>query len=510
MQNQLQSFLKAADAAACQWFGQYGGALDALGAALFFTPEPLSSKVGFGLMFANAAAEKGCNFDPATPEPPPPEGNYGIVGCCELNKPGAWITGYGPNTASFPIDTNARTVKLFDIDYDASTTTLFWKELLPDGTETGGSINWDVNVNPLYIQYNALSDGVECTGQCPKEDPLTPEDIEPVPYTDPDTGCEMNINFKGYAEGPAGSLYQITQIEPAGSSRGSGGVIGGCFFNPTIVVNKIGGGGGIDGGGGDEPPITIPVPSPTPPAGDKWWEPYVKAALGGLVAGATEELLENLLNQPYSGMIYRAVSVCEKDAEGEPISEAVEIPIAALKAPDAQIARLDAIVELLQAHKNFKQPTCEQDQPTPEGDFRTIQFRSASPSPFSSSRLRKRFRYRSSSGLGLGEVVDHWKDFTFESGPVVVGHLGSSWGTPQVWAASEEEGKRVIRHAGGEAGINPDQVGRWRIGSSDSSRLGVSDTMSVDTQGGFYRITSRDGSDGRPIVAKDIDLKGRN
>jgi len=30
----------------------------------------------------------------------------------------------------------------------------------------------------------------------------------------------------------------------------------------------------------------------------------------------------------------------------------------------------------------------------------------------------------------------------------------------------------------------------------------VSDTMRVDTRGGYYWITSRDGSNGKPIVAK--------
>ena len=46
MQNQLTSFLKGADKAACQWFGEYGGALDSIGFALAITPEPLSTKVG--------------------------------------------------------------------------------------------------------------------------------------------------------------------------------------------------------------------------------------------------------------------------------------------------------------------------------------------------------------------------------------------------------------------------------------------------------------------------------
>jgi hypothetical protein len=495
MQNQLTSFLKGVDKAACQWFGQYGGALDALGFALAVTPEPLSTKVGVGLMLANAAAEKGCDFDPATPEPPPPQGDYGIVGCCELNKPGAWITAYGPGTASFPIDTNSQTIKLFDIDYNASTTTLFWKELLPDGTETGGSINWDVTEKPLYIQYNAFSAGVECVGQCPKPDPITPEDIAPITYTDPDNGCEMNITFKGYAEGPAGSVYQITQVEPTVSLKANGGVISGCFFNPTIVVNKLGGGGGGHGGGGDEPPFTFPVPIPTPPPGDKWWEPYVRAALGGIVAGATEELLENLLNQAYPEMLYRAVSVCEKDESGEPISEAVEIPIPALKAPDAQIARLDAIVELLQAHKNFKQPICGNEKPELLGQWVTTRWISDEKMDHSGVRLRKLFRYRSQSTRDLGQLSAYWCGFTWKSGPVCVIHKGAWWGTPQVWAESAEEGKRVIRHAATEAGLDPDQVGGWTISSSRSPRNGMSGTMKILKKEGFPWVASRQGTD---------------
>ena len=201
-----------------------------------------------------------------------------------------------------------------------------------------------------------------------------------------------------------------------------------------------------------------------------------------------------------AGTKYLLKGICEDVAPGQ--SQPVfEWDISSGKASQVLAARLDSLALMLQTHLELKTPICEPEQPQPEGDFRTINFRSASPSPYSASRLRKRFRYRSTSGLGLGEIVDYWKDFSFESGSVVVSHVGSSWGTPKVFAASENEGKRVIRHAAGEAGIDPDQVGRWRIGSSNSSRLGVSDTMSVDTEGGFYRITSRDGSDGRPIVA---------
>ncbi len=146
--------------------------------------------------------------------------------------------------------------------------------------------------------------------------------------------------------------------------------------------------------------------------------------------------------------------------------------------------------------------SCATKKPVLEGEWRTISFRSDSVSPYGSARLRKRFRYRGQQGFGLGEVVEHWKDFSFQSGPVIVQHAGSSWGTPQVWAATADEGKRVIRHAAGEAGIDPDQDGRWVISGSDSARFGVPDTMRVDTKGGYYWITARDGSDGAPIVAK--------
>ena len=158
---------------------------------------------------------------------------------------------------------------------------------------------------------------------------------------------------------------------------------------------------------------------------------------------------------------------------------------------------LDKIQEELERLKECACP----EEPVIQGQFRTISFRSDETSPFGKSRLRKRLRYRGSEGVELSALVDHWRDFTWQSGPVRVRHTGASWGTPEVWASTESEGKRVLLHAAREAGIDPNQVGRWSARSSDSSRLGVSDTMRVDTTGGYYWITARDGSDQRPIVA---------
>ena len=161
---------------------------------------------------------------------------------------------------------------------------------------------------------------------------------------------------------------------------------------------------------------------------------------------------------------------------------------------------LDKIKEELE---KIKQCACH-EKPVQEGDYRTISFRSDETSPFGKSCLRKRFKYRSQSGLDLGSVVTHWRDFSFAAGPVIVFHTGSALGSPKVWAASINEGKRVIRHAGAEAGIDPDQIGEWGVSGSDNPRYGVSGQMRVDTTGGYYWITARDGEDGRPIVAREV------
>jgi hypothetical protein len=179
------------------------------------------------------------------------------------------------------------------------------------------------------------------------------------------------------------------------------------------------------------------------------------------------------------------------DDEGKPLWQSLLEAAVAGTAAGLVMSALDAL----------KDCACPEEEPI-QGQFRTISFRSDETSPFGKSRLRKRLRYRGSEGVELSALVDHWRDFSWQSGPVRVDHVGASWGSPQVWAATEDEGKRVIRHAGREAGIDPNQVGRWSARSSNSPRCGVSDTMRVDTTGGYYWITARDGSDQRPIVAK--------
>ena len=209
-------------------------------------------------------------------------------------------------------------------------------------------------------------------------------------------------------------------------------------------------------------------------------------------------LLLEFLEGDIPGTTYELQGVCE-DVQNEGPQPTAQFEVASAKNLGAVINRLDTIDQMLQQHLAWKTPTCSR-RPVLAGDWRTITFISDENSGTRGDRLRKRFRYRSLSGLGLPGVIDHWANFTWQAGAVCVQHAGSTWGTPQVWAASIDEGKRVIRHAAGEAGIDPDQDGRWVISGSNSARVGLPGTMRVNRKGGYYWITARDGPDGPPIV----------
>ena len=359
-----------------------------------------------------------------------------------------------------------------------------------------GIIRGDKNLRPSPMFMKSFPDetgAFECASDEPQPEPVLMP-TKTINYGD----CVYNVEHVGWAlDEDSDLLYSAHVVTPGddGTLRSGGGRMGGCNFEPTFII------GGGDGTGG--PGLPIPPIPPTPPDGDPWWLPLLQqaaaTAAGNLIAGAIRDLLE----QPYAGVTYTMPAPCDVDDEGLPLEWTGQIPMQ--KFQPATLDRLDAISNQLSQHLQWKTPICKPEKPELEGDWRTISFRSDETSPYGKSRLRKRLRYRSLSGVGLGDIVAHWQDFTWQAGPVCVIHSGASWGTPQVWAATADEGKRVIRHAAGEAGIDPDQVGRWTISGSDSARVGVSGTMRVDTTNGFFWITARDGSNGRPIVASSLD-----
>ena len=369
----------------------------------------------------------------------------------------------------------------------------------------------DEAIADLWPITTEVEEGHVCKGD-PSPEPGPDPNNYVYEYYDNETNCTNNFGLEGFVTTPNGEWNPVFTVSPAGESPG--GTVRfqptkptvGCSFNnvvafkrpshgsddPPIIIppgggDDGGGGGGDDPGGDDEP----------------WWLQPLRDFLPYLAYNTLMELA-NLLASTWPAQQWELLAPCDLNDEGKPDIATFPIPGGGFQ--QTVMDKLDALQANTQVALSWKTPICPPEQPQLEGDFRTISFRSDETSPYGKSRLRKRLRYRSVSGIGLGELVDYWKDFTFEAGPVVVGHVGGPWGSPQVWAASEDEAKRVLRHAAGEAGFDPDQVGEWRVGSSDSARYGVSGTMRIDTTGGYYWITNRDGASGRPIVAKDSYL----
>ena len=497
----LELLDRAAASATCQVLGAAGTGLVGAGAVSLW-----AGGTGFAAMGAGAisllAANYLCSDMPLGGDPP----SDALEGCQAVDGYGTLMVRWGGEiNEAFPPGNNSHALARVAVE-------IIKTEVRPySGGKYVSYIEWKTTDGQITssVQYNSYNEELvtnakwsinPTNGTCVRSagdyNPVPPEAFQPIEYTDNITNCNYNVTLQGFAqEVPNGGVNPVYLVESAPEVRADGGRMGGCNFPPTIYMPQPGGGGG---GGG----ITIPVPPgggpPDGPGGIPWWAGPLAGAVAGALLNQLADLVGNALQPVIEESDFTLVAPCDKDAEGNALTRVWSFP------QQTEAARLlshqVALMQIMQQHLDWKTPICR-DTPTLEGDFRTISFRSDQTSPYGKSRVRKRFRYRSVSGLGLSEVVDHWKDFTFEAGPVCVIHSGGSWGTPQVWAATADEGKRVIRHAGGEAGFDPDQNGKWTISGSDSARYGVPGTMRVDITGGYYWITARDGSDQRPVVA---------
>lgn len=116
-------------------------------------------------------------------------------------------------------------------------------------------------------------------------------------------------------------------------------------------------------------------------------------------------------------------------------------------------------------------------------------------------RLQKRLTYRDRTGASQAEHAEHWRGFTWSAGPVIVAAIGS-WGTVQVWASSEAEGKRVIRHAAAIAGFDPDgeQGAEWIVTVSSGGRNGRSAEMITTESRQGLRVSKRQGPSGFAVL----------
>ena len=494
----MSSFLDrlnaAAGSAVCAILDQGGSALITAGVWPLNIPQGRLALLGGGAA-ALLASRYLCEWDPEKPTTLPPSNNPLIQGGQCLETTGCGLTILDSDGAVY------RTVQKL--------VSIFRSGSYPNGTPKitityvncdGETIADDESLSRAPFS-TVLEPGFECGGEVSKEpDPEWPITI----YQEGgDANCTIKVETLGFATVDGYNSAPVFRMSPVLEERegNSGGVISGCNFAPVIYYSPGGGGGGGNGGDGDPPIYYGPEPEDKDEDEEApWWLDLLNNIIGGAIGGAVFSALNSFLTTDYEGGTYVLEGPCERDANGDPVEvkEEIEIPTAATF--ESVLYRLDALAELLQAHKNFRQPVCYVKPG--EGNARTIWFQSEEKSPAGNDFLRKRFSYRSKGSMDLGDLIDYWKDFEFTSGPVVVSHRGSSLGFTQVWGFSVDEGKRVIRHAAAEAGVNPDKDGEWQTGSCGNARYGLPMTMRVMRKGGFWHITDREGASNRPIVGK--------
>lgn len=337
------------------------------------------------------------------------------------------------------------------------------------------------------------------SGSCAEDQPPdAPAPVPPYKYTDPDDGCEINVTFQGWVVGPGGTTGAAWKMEPAAQPLASGGVIGGCNFAPVLYYQPPGG-----GGGGDGPPPIPWNPGPDGDGGEPWWMQPLRDLADALTEATIQRIVDGVFGAKAAAVTYRLVSVCETDAQGEAISQSREVSIPQLPILEGLVARVDAMDDLMQGLKDFRQPVCR--GPRPQGQLVTARFRSSAPSPNSSRALRKELRYRDNANRPEAEHVSHWLPFEWQSGPAIVTSRGAAWGVVQVWAADPAEGRRVIEHAAAIAGVDLAVPGHaWEDATARGSRYGQPGLMRVEhDEDGTPCISKRIGPSGTPSWMRD-------
>ena len=316
----------------------------------------------------------------------------------------------------------------------------------------------------------------------------------PFTVTDPESGCSMQVTFQGFlAAGEDAPPSPVWLMQSPPEERSSGGIIGGCNFMPTLYWQPPGG-----------PPTSPPVPpdedGQDDPDGTPWWGKILIGATGALAGNLLGQIIKNHYEKVYPPGAFDLVAPCDFEEDGKtPLVRTWDFP--ASKINERILIHQAALMEIMQQHLDWKTPVCLAKYE--KGAYvRSLAFESEADPDNNYQRTTKRFRYRSNSPCDVRLLAEHWRDFIWNTGPVIVKHTGSPLGSPQVWAATADEGKRVIQHAGREAGIDPDKAGKWTIGSVDSPRYGLRSTVGLKEVDGIWAATSRIGPSDWPPSSK--------
>jgi hypothetical protein len=369
-----------------------------------------------------------------------------------------------------------------------------WDLYLVFATQYGPITWWDYysgGPKPPVLEGRIVPTEGECVRYDGGPQPLPPDVYKPQTYVDQLTNCTYNVTFQGFAEvTPDGEVQPVLLIESAAEQRNDGGRMGGCVLAPTIYMP--GGGGGTTIPGPPGPPS--PPGPPVIPGGDEvpWWLPPLLAATTGALLNAIFDAINDTSKKEMEPGAFTLTAPCDKDDKDEPLKAVWTFDAQPYyeRIHDQQVV----MMEIMQQHLNWKTPICGNERPAKEGEWVTTRWISDEKMDHSNHRLRKLFRYRTKSTRDLGQLSTYWRDFVWQAGDVCVRHEGAWWGNPQVWASTEAEGQRVIRHAASEAGLDPDQDGQWAFSSSNSPRYGMPGTMRIQMHEGFPWVAKREGA----------------
>lgn len=480
----MSTFTSRLDAAAgqttCTVLQVGGQALVGAGAVALLTGNPVPIALGTAALLA---ANYGCDWDPN--QPPSGGGIYSEGQCVRVSGGGG-----SPQTSNDGGQNWAGIAGFPSCAY------IYFEEKLVrriDDVQAIFSQSWETTGG--VTQYQEVQGPIRktrlfpCAGAvCGQTGDEPFPDVPPVIYTDPDTSCQINVTFQGFVSLPDGSVQPVYKMAPAGTAR-AGGVISGCNFEPVIYV----------GGPPGQPPYYGPW-DPTwpdgPSGGTPPWLDFLNALVGGLIANATYDALKSYFDTKYPASSKEIYAACEFKEDGTPETFSINFPEETYQ--DRVLTALDAIVDFQQQFFLWKTPVCATAPIPITGEPVTINWISEQPLMTTGNYLRKLFTYFDQSGRPLADHVEHWRDFTWEAGPVVVSCAKTKLGKPQVWAASLTEAKRVIFHAADIAAVDLTEA-EWLVGTPRSTRYGQPGIMRVHRAiNGVLGITKRDGPSGLP------------
>lgn len=322
----------------------------------------------------------------------------------------------------------------------------------------------------------------------PPPDPYT----QPRPYTDPVTNCSFIVTPQGFfSKGQDQPVQPVLKIETAPALRAGGGIVGGCNFEPVIYV---GGGGGTG-----QPPTTGPWNPDWPDqpgGGTPPWLDFVNDLVAGLASQAIADGIRKLTETKYPEGTKTIYAACEYKEDGSKEEFTVNFPEETYQ--ERVLTALNAITDFQQQILYWKTPICSGAPQPLTGDPVSINWVSDEYSPNGNNRIRKLLTYFDQKNTSLADTVAHWKDFTWDAGPVIVSCVGTPLGKPQVWAVSVDEAKRVINHAAAIAGVDTTNA-QWLVAPPKSARFGMQGKMRVHRgANGALGITKRDGPNGLP------------